>query len=525
MKSACLVRRSYLLSILLSVFLSLAMSSHLVAEQVTLDSVMTIDETGRLHYVPDDKGNILPDFSYSGYQKSNVPIPHIEAVMTLEAIEGDNTQHIQNAIDQLAQLPLQSNGFRGALLLKAGRYEVAGQLVIRESGLVLRGEGQGKKGTLLFASGQDKRSLIHVEGKLKAKKNKGKQTILNPYVPVGSDSVQVANTSHYSIGQSVVIVRPSTKEWISDLGMDVLPKTKDGRPVKQWQVGKFNLKYERTVTKIEGKTIYLDIPLVQMMEDKYGGGVIYPVTNTGRINHIGIENMRIVSEYKKGWHNTDEDHSWIAIEITGAEHVWVSDVASYHFAFSAVKVGRTSRFVTVRDSSMIDAVSEISGGRRYSFFIEGSQVLFLRCTARNGRHDFITSSRVAGPNAFVYSKATKTHSDIGPHHRWATGTLYDNVSGGDMNVQDRLSLGTGHGWAGAQQVLWNTKSSGKTSVQSPPGAINWSIGHIGERWGGRHERPQGVWISQGKNVQPESLFVQQLIDRIGEEQADRVLAR
>ena len=46
-------------------------------------------------------------------------------------------------------------------------------------------------------------------------------------------------------------------------------------------------------------------------------------------------------------------------------------------------------------------------------------------------------------------------NDIGPHHRFATGTLYDTVSGGLLSVEDRGSSGTGHGWSGANVVYWN----------------------------------------------------------------------
>ena len=500
-------------------------SIHSNAKSAKLESILRIDESGRLQYVPDDKGNILPDFSYSGYKKSEEPIPYIETTLTLQPVNGDNTEHIQKAIDKLSQLPLQKNGFRGALLLDRGVYSVSGQLVIRSNGIVLRGTGREKTDTVIFAAGKDKRSLIHVQGELNlSKQNKFKQKITNAYVPVGVRSITVADTAGFSVGQQVMIIRPSTSQWITDIGMDKIPKRKDGKPIKQWQAGKYDLNYERTITKIDGNEIFLDIPLVQMMEDQYGGGYIYPVTISGRVAHVGIENMLLVSQYKKGQIDSDEAHSWVAIEISDAENVWVSDITSRHFARSLVSVKRGSRFVTVKDAIALDPASLITGSRRYSFYLEGAQALFLRCYARNGRHDFITSSRVAGPSAFVYSEAQKTHSDIGPHHRWATGILYDNVKGGDVNIQDRGNRGSGHGWTGAQQVLWNTQGS-RTSVQSPPGAINWSIGHVGKRWRGRSRRPEGIWVSAGKPVKPESLFVQQLKDRIGAKQAELILAK
>lgn len=495
-------------------------------KELTLDSVITQDSSGRITYIPDAQGNKLPDFSYAGYQKSEQPIPLIKSTLTIQPIAGDNTAHIQQAIDKLAMLALDKDDFRGALLLDRGRYLVSGQLTINHSGIVLRGVGQQESDTVIIATGTNKRSLIHVAGSLTlTNQKKLKQQIMGDYIPVGSRSVTVANVESFSVGQSVIIFRPATAQWIADIGMDEIADRENGKSTKQWTPKRYGLRYEREITHIKGNTIFLDIPLVQMMQAEYGGGYIYPVKAKGRINNIGIENMLLVSEYQKGNINQDEAHSWSAIEISDSENVWVSDITSKHFARSLVSVKRQSRFVTVRDSSSLDPASKITGMRRYSFDLEGSQALFLRCFARNGRHDFVTSSRVTGPNAFVYSQAVNTHSDIGPHHRWATGTLYDNVKGGMINIQDRGNYGSGHGWSGAQQVLWNTEALQKSAVQSPPTAINWSIGHVGKQWTGRFERTPGVWISPGEHVKPQSLFVQQLIDRIGKEQANLVLAK
>jgi len=52
-------------------------------------------------------------------------------------------------------------------------------------------------------------------------------------------------------------------------------------------------------------------------------------------------------------------------------------------------------------------------------------------------------SQTPGPNVFLDSIATNTYSDIGPHHRYATGQLYDNISGDNINVRNRYNSGTG----------------------------------------------------------------------------------
>ena len=52
-------------------------------------------------------------------------------------------------------------------------------------------------------------------------------------------------------------------------------------------------------------------------------------------------------------------------------------------------------------------------------------------------------SQTPGPNVFLDSIATNAYSDIGPHHRYATGQLYDNISGDNINVRNRYNSGTG----------------------------------------------------------------------------------
>ena len=78
--------------------------------------------------------------------------------------EGDDGRRIQAAIDSVAKLPIGADGFRGAVLLAPGQFEVSGQLRISHSGIVLRGSGAGEGGTTLTATGLDRRPLLRIEG-------------------------------------------------------------------------------------------------------------------------------------------------------------------------------------------------------------------------------------------------------------------------------------------------------------------------------------------------------------------------
>ena len=114
---------------------------------------------GSLTYQEDENRNRIPDFSHAGYRGGGVAIPDIPVRAIISPIDGDNTSHIQDAIDAVSAMDADSEGFRGAVLLEAGRYPVSGQLFVHTSGVVLRGIGDGRDTrdtTVIYLS------LIHI---------------------------------------------------------------------------------------------------------------------------------------------------------------------------------------------------------------------------------------------------------------------------------------------------------------------------------------------------------------------------
>lgn len=466
---------------------------------------------GGLTYTPDEQGNIIPDFSHVGYRYGDEEIPTIPVKAEVNPVEGDAGTAIQEAINLVANMEPDSSGFRGAVLLKAGTYKVAGQIIINTSGIVLRGEGNTDEGTIIIAEGTDKRELIKVDNGLsRADFPQTAVAINESYVPVGRKFVVVNNADSFSDGEKIVIQRPGTQKWISDIKMDQITPSEG---TVQWSPSSYSFSFERTITKINGDTLFFRNPIVMAMESQYGGGSVVKCS-FNRLENVGIEDLCLKSDYTS---ETDENHSWYAIKISSAENSWVRNVTSWYFAYSCVSLERKSRLITVDNCHCREPKSIITGGRRYSFNLAGSLNLFKNCTTTEGRHDFVTSSRVCGPNVFTNCTATNTHADIGPHHRWAMGTLFDVITtDGAINVQDRDDMGTGHGWAGANQVFWNCK--GESSVcQSPwASAKNYNFGFQGRKENGaRAGRPDGVWVGHNKSgIFPLSLYKAQLEDRL-----------
>lgn len=472
--------------------------------------LVTLKPDGSLTYNPDDQGNTLPDFSRVGYHEGDMAIPDVPVVKTVDAPKDGigGQQLIQDAINEVAKMPVDANGFRGTILLKKGVYKVADTVCINASGIVLRGEGSGKDGTLIIATGKGQRTLINAYNRAQMREIPGTRVkITNSLVPTGAMWVTVSSAEKYKVGDSIILYRPGTENWIHDLKMDQIA----GRSgTKQWTAGEYNLKFERVITKIEGDKIYMDNPVVMQIDARYGGGYIFGYTYKGRLQEIGVENLRCESEYNG---DEDEDHGWNAVGYNAVKNSWVRNVASRYFGYSCVHLTASARNITVTDCICTDAKSKIDGGRRYSFDNSGQLNLFKNCHAEDGRHDYVTGAKVCGPNVFYNCTATKTHADIGPHHRWTCGTLYDNiVTDGEINVQDRGNYGSGHGWAGVTQILWNCTAA-KVAVQQPwVSGQNYCIGLKGNKEAGRFkDRMEGYWEGQNKQgLEPASLYMAQL---------------
>lgn len=476
-------------------------------------SLVEIQPNGHLTYHPDKQGNILPDFSKVGYMQGGTTPPEIPVVKTIEAAKNGSSQAvIQNAINEVSRYPLDNNGFRGTILLKRGTYKIDGTIQIHTSGIILRGEGEGKNGTRLIATGTTQRSLINISGTGSLRKIKKSQVkITDQFVPVGSKSISVSSAKHFKVGDSVIVFRPGTPNWIHDLKMDQIIEREGTR---QWSPREYDLAFERIITHVEGNRIFLDNPIVMEMETKYGGGSVFSYQYPGRIEKVGIENLYCGSTFTS---DTAENHGWIAIRMDKIRNSWVRHVTAQYFGYACVSLGYGARNISVLQSNCLDAKSVITGGRRYSFANDGQMNLFMNCHTTEGRHDYVTGARVCGPNVFYNCTAKNTHADIGPHHRWATGTLYDNVTTtGEINIQDRGNWGSGHGWSGVTQILWNC--SAKAAVVQDPwvSGHNYCIGLQGGMGKARfRERNQGIWEGQNrKGLQPVSLYMAQLKQRL-----------
>lgn len=468
------------------------------------------------------RAHMLPDFSYAGFKQGGVALPSYDSLpiaITLSPHPGDNYQHIQQAIDQLATQPLNEQGYRGVILLRKGHYQVSQQLRVTASGIIIRGEGQGDDGTIVTAtSGEHRATLISYRGKgsgrlPKAANDKQQVPIAQPLVPVGANQFKVESTEGYRVGDEIAVVRTPNELW---LGPDGVNTKRFGWKEKSYQVA-----FERTITAIESNTLFIDAPIVDAIEQRFGGGYVYRIDVSGRLTQVGLENLQLRTVTKANL--KDENRAFYGVTLREVQHSWVRDVTAKYLSH-AFNFEMGARFNTMQDVAFVEPNFEVRGGRHYGFNInDGSFNLIQRCYALKGRHNFVTGSRVTGPNVFLDCTAVASDNDSGPHHRWATGTLYDNTQGAQLNVQNRMTSGSGHGWTGAQQLFWNSDHDSYI-VQAPPHAMNWAVGISGQLHPGRWSRHEASGTIKSHN-QPHpirSLYLEQLQQRLGLEAVEAI---
>lgn len=201
-------------------------------------------------------------------------------------------------------------------------------------------------------------------------------------------------------------------------------------------------------------------------------------------------------------------------------------MVSQYFGYACVALYGGAKHITVSDCQCLDPISIITGGRRYAFVIDDDTLCLVRnCYTRQDRHQYVTQSLTTGPNVFVDCVSDNARAEAGPHHRWATAAIWDNITvrGHNLDAQNTCESGTGHGWEGANCVIYNGVANSLV-VGSPPGARNWLIGSIGNvsAGGSCHGISSGPGMydssgpanAGGANVFPNSLYFAQLQDRL-----------
>ena len=479
-----------------------------------------LDSNGHLVYAQSPRGDRIPDFSSAGYRGGGVVLPEVRAQVTLSPDgAADDTPLIQAALDKVARMAPNSRGERGAVQLSAGTYSLAGRLTMHASGVVLRGAGaDGREATVLELKGAP-HLAIEVKGDY-AQRALGPATLLmDSYVPAGATTIHLADATGIHAGDWLEIVKPVTPEWVHFMGMDHL--TRNGEP-ETWV--RNDIRVLRRVVAVEGHVVTLDVPLTDSFDAQFLGNGRAPVTRvdeSGRIAEVGVENLRIAAPNRTIAYQRDAEFDGITMD--GVEDGWLRGL-DFENTTNSVRIDQHALRVTVESVAVDQRSAVTTSAKPFDFSVQGAQILLDRCSGSGDNVWYVaTQSHSEGPVVVLHCRF-QGNGAIEPHQRWSTGLLVDGcVVPGPINLMNRGEMGSGHGWTIGWSVLWNNEA-GSIVVQSPPGAVNWSIGDQGEQKSapmpvfGKPEGPPlrgGVVESAGKHVAPASLYLEQLRERLG----------
>ncbi|HTI08289.1 MAG TPA: hypothetical protein VL832_07020 [Puia sp.] len=511
---------SLLLALLVNTFVSFAadvditpgISTLIDSTPAAISQWVSPGPQGKLLYKTTERGDKIMDFSQAGYRGGGVAIPTPPVKITLSPSPGDNTDAIQQAIDQVSKMPMQ-NGSRGAVLLTPGVYPCDRTLKILASGVVLRGSGPGQQGTTLQLTGAP-HTCITVKGGVTYQTKGEPAKLADPYVPSGTNSFTLTEASRFAVGDTIRIIRPVTDAWIRFMGMNEL--VRNGKK-QTWLNGEIST--DRVIRKIEKNKVTVDVPLTDSYDAKYldpPGVTVTKVASTGELSDIGIENFRIVSPDQTG---TIDEHHHNAFSFGGLTDGWARNIEVFNTVNS---ISITGRRITLDNIHITHNLPTTGAAKPADLNGSGSQLLFNQCTVTGDNlFFFATGAKVSGPIVLL-NCTFRGNGWIQPHQRWATGLLVDgcSVPDGGIDFMNRGEMGSGHGWAIGWAVAWNCKAKSFLN-QQPPGAANWVIGSQGEPqrraipFETQPLLPEGLYDAHGKPVTPASLYLAQLAERLG----------
>lgn len=499
-----------------------------------------MDASGKIIYIPDYKGNQIMDYSAVGYKGGGTELPNVPVrirVSPLEDCSLDAWQTIQDAIDYVSDLPVQPDGYRGAVYLEEGVFRISKPLTVTASGVVIRGAGPGTATPVVgdgsaatpfdeeianeepeagvtklistwrivdadislkdhattagspYTKAANSTLINFIGGPTTA--SSIATTVTDQYVGAGQYTLHVASVTGLAVGDTVSVQKAVDANWARAMYMDYVDGKSNWVPGGSLEGGFAGTPFdaERTIKAIDTatKTITLAEPLSDNLDMRWGVSRVVKITEGGRMTNVGVENIQGISHfydktkpalnrYGVNFNSyNDENHPEVFVSMVNVRDGFMRNFLTYHIDTAFVTDG-SSRNITVQDGKVLDPVSLMNAGeRRYSTYYKNSQFMFTqRVYSRYMRHAFIVDSLTSGPNVFYNCWSEYVSNASEPHFRWSSGGLYDNVLG-RIYIQNRWDMGTSHGWSGVNYLLYNC--TGPFMVSQPQLSPVYLIGH------------------------------------------------
>lgn len=420
----------------------------------------------------------LPDFSYAGYDCGRSPVVLTAGIPVVRVESGakDDTASLQHAIDQVSKWPITASGFRGIVEVGPGKYSIAESLRIRTGGVILLGSKDSRRPTILEAAGATDALLIvesDSHGSVR-QPNLRQSYITDALIPVGGRMLHLDRPQNFSVGESIIVICPSTESWLRDINESENLK-------KPWTPGRVDLRYHRRIVAVQEGGVSLDAPLYGELNQQFARSFIVEDPDSPLVNVvIGSLTVELSPETK----STSEAR--VGVRMTGVENGWIRDVCVSGYLLAGFEFTGASRKISVESCRAV-APRPCDLGQGYAFRVKRAElILFDRCLADSARFGFVSCGGsfdscivvkdCLAANCLVISAASIGH--------WAQALLFDRLAerrvDGDVSIllanRGKTKEGEG-GWNATNSVAWNCKTAGEVLVQQPPRGKNWAIGN------------------------------------------------
>ena len=488
--------------------------------------------------------DIMPDFSYAGYENSEKPIPDVAGpvfkVTDFGAIPDDSVSDEQAIRDTIAAAEKAGGG---VVLFPAGKFLVwadrnkAEPIRILSSNIVIRGAGSSKGGTVI-------RSIHsgYYAGNYKVPKATG-DFLTIPYIFIFQEKAQfdrIATTADAApkpaeakkSSKITAALRRSTFEipvergddwkagdWLllkakSQLFLPELMADLEADPTWLRILDGLSISELHRVKEVRGNTLILREPLLVNMEMDFGAKA-FPVD---MISQVGVEDIAFQGAWRAEFvHHRSalDDEGWDGILFDGVANGWVRRCAFLNMNTGVyVKNSITCSIIQNRFAGTMAHYN--AAARSDSSF----NLLGLSSDSAGHRHGVSTGNRSAGTT--IWRWKLKENQSVDSHGNGPYATLIDRVDGGSFTN----SGGPGSSFPNHLRwmIFWNYSYNGtdKEPIDFWEYSKNGIAKFVKPLFVGLHGKAvslaEGSLLaneSQGQPVTPESLYEAQLALRLG----------
>ena len=381
---------------------------------------------------------ILADYSYAGYDHSEQQIPNLSGplfrVTDYGAIPND-ARSSEDAIRKAVSAAEKAGG--GVVLFPPGRFLVwtdrskVEPIRIHSSGIVIRGSGSGKAGTVIRAvhsgygtgpykvpkDGKEFAAINYIFS-FEAPETPRKGIAVSGEVRRSSCDVPLTSTEGLHPGDHVSI-RASSKELTQELLAGLQPDARWKRAVEGLSINEIH-----KISSIHGTTLTLAEPLLVNLGKNSGA----TLSKESMIEHDGIEDIAFEGAWRESFvHHRSalDDEGWDAILFNGVADGWVRRCSFFNM----------NSGVYLRKSTTCSIMEILFSGNPAHYDVAARSdssfnLLGLTDEQEGQLHAASTGNRSSGTT--VWRWTLLPNQSIDSHGNGPYTTLIDRVDGGTM---------------------------------------------------------------------------------------------